>query len=119
MTTALSRTPTGRCDKISGVTAWRQVVITLIVAICLLAPIFEHFDHWDNFPRSETDIVLTLTAALLAAGLALAAQLLPIGRLVGRTLGALVTRTSACSHDRHTLALFCSSAALAPATLRI
>src|SRR5215471_7296589 len=39
--------------------------------VCLLGPVFEHFDRWDNFPQSGQDIILTLVACCIAFALLL------------------------------------------------
>lgn len=41
------------------------IVLVFVLAIFLTAPVFEHFDHWDNFPQSGQDIVLTVIGMLV------------------------------------------------------
>ena len=50
-----------------------QIVVLLLLTIFLLAPIYEHFDHWDGFPRSGDDTVLTLIAVVTFCGVVLVA----------------------------------------------
>jgi len=40
-------------------------VLLLAFAILLGGPVFEHFDHWDHFPQSGNDILLTIVAVLV------------------------------------------------------
>lgn len=44
------------------------VVLILLLAVCMFGPLFETVDHWDQFPQSGNDIVLSivLAVALLA-----------------------------------------------------
>jgi drug/metabolite transporter (DMT)-like permease len=55
--------------------AW--ILLFLVLAIFLAGPVFEHFDHWDNFPQSGNDILLTVIAVLvcLAAAVSLIRKL--------------------------------------------
>lgn len=46
-----------------------RIVILLLLAIVVLAPIYETFDHWDGFPGSGDDTVLNLIAAVTFCGL--------------------------------------------------
>ena len=50
-----------------------QLTVVLLLALLVCAPIFEHFDRWDGFPRSGHDIVLTLVGVVVcfAAGISL------------------------------------------------
>ncbi len=50
-----------------------QIVVLLLLAIFLLAPVYEHFDHWDGFPRGGDDTVLTLIATVTFCGMVLVA----------------------------------------------
>ena len=51
-----------------------QVVVLLLSAILLLAPVYECFDHWDGFPRSGNDTALNLIAAVTFCGVVLVAD---------------------------------------------
>jgi len=48
-----------------------QIVVLLLLAIFLLAPVYECFDHWDGFPRSGNDTALSLIAAVTFCGVVL------------------------------------------------
>ncbi len=50
-----------------------QIAVLLLLAIFLLAPVYECFDHWDKFPRSGNDTVLNLIAAVTFCGVVLVA----------------------------------------------
>ncbi len=50
-----------------------QLVILLLLTVFLLAPVYEHFDHWDGFPRSGDDTVLSLVAIVTFCGVVLIA----------------------------------------------
>jgi hypothetical protein len=43
--------------------AW--IALLLVFAMFLGGPVFEHFDHWDHFPQSGNDILLTLLAVVI------------------------------------------------------
>ncbi len=58
-----------------------QIAVLLLLAIFLLAPVYECFDHWDGFPRSGNDTVLNLIAAVTFCGVVLVA-----GRFLFRAL---------------------------------
>ncbi|MBA3915238.1 MAG: hypothetical protein H0X25_15590 [Acidobacteriales bacterium] len=45
----------------------------MLLAIFLLAPVYETFDHWDGFPQSGNDTVLNLIAAVTFCGVVLVA----------------------------------------------
>jgi hypothetical protein len=51
-----------------------QIVVLLLLAILLFAPIYESFDHWDGFPKSGNDTVESLIAAATFCGLVLVAH---------------------------------------------
>jgi hypothetical protein len=55
--------------------AW--ILLFSMLAIFIAGPLFEHFDHWDNFPQSGNDILLTVIAVLvcLAAAVSLIRKL--------------------------------------------
>ncbi len=50
-----------------------QIVVILLLAIFLIAPVYEHFDHWDGFPRGGDDTVLSLIATVTFCGMVLVA----------------------------------------------
>lgn len=50
-----------------------QIVVLLLLTIFLVAPVYEHFDHWDGFPRSGDDTVLSLVAVVTFCGVILVA----------------------------------------------
>jgi len=50
-----------------------QIVVLLLLTIFLFAPVYEHFDHWDGFPRSGDDTVLSLIAVVTFCGIVLVA----------------------------------------------
>lgn len=43
--------------------AW--IALLLVFVLFLGGPVFEHFDHWDHFPQSGNDILLTLVTAVI------------------------------------------------------
>lgn len=45
----------------------------MLLALLLLAPVYECFDHWDGFPRSGDDTALSLIAAVTLCGVILVA----------------------------------------------
>ena len=51
-----------------------QTVVLLLLTIFLLAPVYERFDHWDGFPRSDNDTALSLIAAVTFRGVILVAE---------------------------------------------
>jgi hypothetical protein len=50
-----------------------ELVVLVLLTIFLLAPVYEHFDHWDGFPRSGDDTVLSLVAIVTLCGIVLVA----------------------------------------------
>jgi protein-S-isoprenylcysteine O-methyltransferase Ste14 len=50
-----------------------QIVVLLLLTIFLLAPVYEHFDHWDGFPQGGDDTVLSLIAVVTISGVVLVA----------------------------------------------
>ena len=48
-----------------------QIVVLVLLALFLLAPVYECFDHWDGFPRSGDDTALSLIAAVTFCGVVL------------------------------------------------
>lgn len=40
------------------------IALVLLLGIYISGPFFESVDHWDNFPQSGNDIVLTLVVAV-------------------------------------------------------
>lgn len=70
-----------------------QFAVILLLLVYLCAPLFESVDHWDHFPRSGHDIVLTVLGAALCLGITLALM-----GMVLRAIGAgLATRSLVCS----------------------
>lgn len=59
--------------------AWILLLVALL--IFLGGPVFEHFDHWDHFPQSGNDILLTLVAVVIC----LAAAVSLIRKIEGST----------------------------------
>ena len=51
------------------------VVLVLLVAVYISGPLFETVDHWDQFPQSGNDIVLSIVLALTLFALCLCATL--------------------------------------------
>lgn len=58
--------------------------VLFLLCCVFLGAVFEFFDHWDGFPRSGNDIVLTFTCVALCLGLNLASALLTIAILRAR-----------------------------------
>jgi type VI protein secretion system component VasK len=52
-----------------------MVVLVLIVTVHISGPLFETVDHWDQFPQSGNDIVLSIVLALTLFALCLCATL--------------------------------------------
>lgn len=50
-----------------------QIVVLVLLALFLLAPVYECFDHWDGFPRSGDDTALSLIATVTFCGVVLLA----------------------------------------------
>ncbi len=50
-----------------------QIVVLCFCLLLLLAPVYESFDRWDGFPRSENDTVLNLIGVVAFCGLVLVA----------------------------------------------
>ena len=48
-----------------------QLAVVLLLVVYLCAPLFELVDHWDHFPQSGHDIVLTILGVALCLGIAL------------------------------------------------
>ena len=40
------------------------VVLILLLAVCVFGPLFETVDHWDQFPQTGNDIVLSIVLAV-------------------------------------------------------
>jgi hypothetical protein len=57
------------CDDMRG-KAFR-VALILLLGVYLFAPVFESVDHWDHFPQSGNDIVLTVLVIVICLGVAL------------------------------------------------
>ena len=55
------------------------VVLILLLAVCMFGPLFETVDHWDQFPQSGNDIVLTIVFVLVLLALCLCATLQLVG----------------------------------------
>lgn len=68
-----------------------QSIVFLLLVIMLLAPIYESFDHWDQFPNGGDDTVLSLLATVAFCGLVLVA---------GRSLLLAVLRKRLPTWDR-------------------
>lgn len=49
------------------------LIVTSLIAVCVLSSAFEPFDHWDKFPQSGHDIVLSIVAFLAMLGMVLLA----------------------------------------------
>ena len=49
--------------------------LVLLVAVCISGPLFEAFDHWDQFPQSGNDTLLTIVLVLTLFALCLCATL--------------------------------------------
>lgn len=48
----------------------RTIIILLAILLCLICagPLFETVDHWDNFPQTGNDMVLTLVLVVSLIG---------------------------------------------------
>jgi hypothetical protein len=96
-----------------------QFAVILLLLVYLCAPLFESVDHWDHFPQSGHDIVLTVMGAALCLGITLALM-----RIVLQAIGAgLATRSLVCSasHCPNRSIFRCPplTQALSPPVLRI
>jgi hypothetical protein len=78
----------------------RRFVGTVIVAICLGAPIVEVFDWWDQTAQDGNDTEANVVVAALCVGLALSA----VGRIAAKIqmLSMPCDERSVCSTDRGT-----------------
>jgi hypothetical protein len=78
-----------------------QLALVLLLVVYLCAPLFESVDHWDHFPQSGHDIVLTVLGVALCLGIALtlmrtvfrviATKLATCGLLVAASTGTDIT----------------------------
>jgi hypothetical protein len=51
------------------------IALVLLIGIYISGPFFEAVDHWDNFPQSGNDIILTLVMAATFFALLLCATI--------------------------------------------
>ena len=98
----------------------RIALILMFLAVVLLlgGPVFEHFDHWDGFPQSGQDFLLSVIAVLVcpAAAVSFVRQLLRL------TAGRTNLPPQAVSPHRTQLRecpAYFDSAGLQPLSLRI
>src|SRR5436309_2237949 len=54
------------------------LTVVLLLCISLFGPAFETVDHWDNFPQSGDDIVLSLICLVACVGAMLVVALLTV-----------------------------------------
>lgn len=94
------------------------VLLLLTCAVFLGAPAFEHFDHWDHFPESGQDILLTVIGVLvcLAAVVSLVREL---GQVSAKQSDLLPGPAAIHGPPAQEDAFHSQSAGLQPLSLRI
>lgn len=97
-----------------------QLAVVLLVVVYLYAPLFESVDHWDHFPQSGHDIVLTVLGIALCLGIALT-LMRTVFQVIATKLATSRLLVAASSSTDTTVFLRAAPSALAssPPTLRI
>lgn len=97
-----------------------QFAVVLLLVVYLCAPLFESVDHWDHFPQSGHDIVVTVLGVALCLGIALT-PIRAVFKTIATKLATFGLLVAASSSIDTAIFLPAVSASLAssPPTLRI
>src|ERR1700746_4069497 len=70
------------------------IIVTLILAICLVCPLLEVFDHWDHTAQTGNDTEYTLVILGLCVGVSFT-----LARAILRMSGRLRSKRTATTDD--------------------